>query len=138
MALNYFAQLDEYLVGNEEAAHSLTASYADNQGSFTIRGMSQVMFYIQYTPAQDGRIITLQVEAGPSRSDFYKTISIESSTTGDTAHLNPIVFTGATAAVTYKWRYSIPVADKEIRISAKEDGVANFGTVKIIVTVSGL
>jgi len=138
MGLNYFAQLDEYLIGNESSTSTLTAAYADNQGSFTIAGMSQVVAYVQYTPAQDGRMITVQAEFGPERSDVYKTVSVDSSTTGDTAYVNPLSFVGDTASVTYKIRYSIPIADKEVRISAKENGTTNFGTVKIRITASGL
>ena len=139
MALTYYTQPVRYIIGSATADATLTGSYSGNQRSFTAGGMSQLTLYISYTPAEAGRIMSIQVEGSPDRVTFFPIASVQGITpvTGEAITGNFIKTIVSTGASTVKRRLSYPVADLYLRVSVKEDG-ANFGTINIINLISGV
>ena len=137
MSLSYDVQHGLTIINSNGTANNLTAAYADNLYVSPAEGMAQARLYIAYTPVQDGRILSWQVEVGPSDSDLYKTVSEKIVTGANTVSIMTKSFTGTTADTTYKLSDAVSIADKYIRISCKEDGSSNFGTVVVKLILSG-
>ena len=122
-----------YVIGSEDSADTLTAAYAGNASTFPVGGKYQLQLYVEYTPAANNRTLSIQMEFSPDQSDFYKVVmtSLDSSGTETITVREPQKFLGATADTTYKVRVSEPVADSHCRISVKEDGSSDFGSVTL-------
>lgn len=132
MPLRFARQSSSYIFGDATTAATLTAAYSGNQESFPTPEFDQAIVYVEYTPAQNARNCFLQVEGGPSSTDFFPKTALLDAETGTSTLLDHIgKIEGATASTTYKKRWEIPIADKFVRISAKEDGLSNFGTIKV-------
>ncbi len=132
MALRTAKRSTTYIIGSATADATLTADFADNTISFPSEMYAGMKLYIAYTPDQNARNCTIQVEFGPEVNDFYID-SVESQTgTGEANILNWLgTVEGASAGTTYKRTYRVPVDSRYIRVSVKEDGGANFGAVTI-------
>lgn len=141
MSGGYAIQPTGYVIGSETSAATLTASYADNIENITTKSKGQLQIYIEYTPAENGNYCKLQLERGPSASDFYKFIHIQSTSgTEEWIAKEVEVPKGLTTALgtAYKYAGSIPIADKYIRLSVKEVGVSSvFGTITVRIISSG-
>lgn len=139
MSLDYPIQPSDWLIGTDSATETLTAAYSGNTVSFRIGGMSQLVLGIIYTPAENGRIISIKVEVSFDGSNFFYLTTEDRAEGTITIHLRePESFTGTTASTAYPFTRSYPVAHKWARVSVKEDGSANFGTVKLSYMSSGL
>jgi len=121
-----------YIIGTSIVAETLTADFSDNAVYFPTEMYSGMKLYINYIPAQDARNCTVQVEFGPTGTDFFVDSTEKATATGDT---NLLEWTGTIAGVTsgiaYKRAYRVPVDSSFVRISVEEDGVATFGAVTI-------
>lgn len=123
---------DGYAIGSATAPATLTASYAGNTYSFATEGYDFATVYITYIPAASTRNCYLQIEGGPSESDFFMRTALLDDIAGESTLLTHIAkVVGTTGGTTYKKRLEIPIADKAMRFSVKEDGVATFGTVTV-------
>jgi len=131
-------------IGSLTSPETLTASFGDNTTVVEKIGreMEQLMLLVTYTPkvGQSDRYINIRIEFGDVSDDLYQIIKIE-DITGVYSELlyrpYDIRFpssTGTVGGTAYKGRISVPVADIWGRISVKESGSDNFGTI-IIKTV---
>jgi len=135
----YKAQETAYIVGATGAPATLTATYTDNDATFRVRGFSQAVFYVQYTPAagQTNRFITIKYDFGDITTNTgYQYVSKNSSTTLRKEYITPTKFIGATGGTVYKLRDNIDLADVWMTVSVKENGAADFGTISIIRVLS--
>lgn len=139
MAQNYFNQQGHYLIGSETQAATLTDSYAGNIKTMAVGGMTQLELYVAYTPGENDAVLNIQIEFGPKEDDLYKTViqDIEASTGIVTILPKVEKFVGSVDGTTYKFRISEPIADKVLRVSAKETASIH-GTVAIRSLISGL
>ncbi len=139
MAENYPNQVVRSGIGTYASPATLTGSYNDNKAELTSGGMPQLTVYAAYTPAESGRTFSLLVEGSPDGVVFYPVSAQADNSpfdgTVDTQDfVKEIVSTGTSEV---RRRYLYPLADKYTRVSCKEDG-ANFGTINISYTLSGL
>lgn len=126
------------------ATSTLTASLADNLSARHSFNKTNCLIDVAYTPAQNGRICTILVEfATGDFHDFLNTtlvyspltVLLATDTTGSRSALEaPITITGATATTKYTRRFDLREIGQNIRLSAKENGAASFGTVQIKAT----
>ncbi len=142
--MEFTIQYVQNLIGSSSSAATLTAAYAGNASAvFPIGGMHSVVVYVQYTPkaGQSNRILYMQVELGPEADDLYlmtKRTDVSSSDALLQRYQYVEEFVGATGGVTYKERFAIgDIADKFFKVSFKEDGIADFGTLYAKMTYSG-
>ena len=138
MCLHYANQAARFIIGTASVAATLTGSFNDNKKIFTSGGMTQLTLYVAYTPAESGRIMSLQVEGSPDGVTFFPLASIQDNSPFDgtvvsSDFIKTIVSTGSSEV---RRRFATPVADLFLRVSVKEDG-ANFGTMTIINLISG-
>jgi len=139
MSGGFYIQPDAYVIGLSSTPATLSASYAGNTDIIHTANKEQLELYIAYTPAENNRVVNIQLLGGPSVDDLYYFANKKFDTSNNEILSIPnIQYTGALAGVTYKIRISEPVADKYVRVSVKEDGSASFGTVSIRFMVSGL
>jgi hypothetical protein len=138
MALSYDIQPTRYLIGSGSAAATLTASYSGNTKTVSIGGMSQLVLGIIYTPAQNSRVISIKVEVSFEGTNYYYLTTEDRRDGAITIHLRePETFTGTTGGTSYPFTRSYPIAHKIARVSVKEDGSSDFGTVKLLYMSSG-
>jgi hypothetical protein len=131
MAVIFSQQNETYLIGTSSTNATLTASYDDNYKDLNVEGVGQLICYIEYVPAQDGRYIEIQYEFGNDLNDLYKSTTQYPATTNRNLYITPTKFIGISGGTTYKLRDAIDVADKWFRISVKESGSSDFGTILI-------
>jgi hypothetical protein len=131
MGLDYAIQDSRTLLNGS----TLTASYAGNTDTVRVDGMSQVVLYISYTASEADRTLSIKIEAGTASDDVYQTITTSASSGTQTVNAEVFEIAG-TNETAVKRRIPIPVADKYLKISIKEDG-SNHGTVTAKLTVSG-
>jgi hypothetical protein len=138
MALSYDIQPTRYLIGSGSAASTLTASYSGNTKTVNVGGMSQLVLGVVYTPAENGRIISIKVEVSFDGTNWLYLTTEDRNGGVITIHLRePENFTGATMATVYPFTRSYPIAHKAARISIKENGTDTFGTVIVSYMSSG-
>ena len=117
---------------------TLTASFADNLDARRSFGKTQCNYEIYYIPktGQSDRTCTVFVEYSSANVDWVpQTVIIPTNVTGtEPAVKHYITIAGATGGTTYPIKLEVKNLGPYIRISAKEDGSANFGTVKVIGT----
>ena len=123
---------DGYAIGSAALAATLTAAYSGNTYNFQTDGNDYAIIYVTYTPAENTRNCYLQIEGGPNSSDFFLKSSLLDSISGESTLLSHTAkLPGATSGTAYKMRWEVPIADKCMRISVKEDGAGTFGTVTV-------
>jgi len=121
-----------YVIGSAASTATLTADFADNTLSFPTEMYSGMKLYIAYTPDENARNCTIQVEFGPELGDYYVDSVEKHTSTGESNLLEWLgTIEGVTGGTTYKRVYRIPVDSSYVRVSVKEDGAANFGVVTI-------
>ena len=132
MPLRYAKQSTSYIIGDADTASTLTAAYSGNQVSFPTPEFDRAVLYVEYTPAESARNLSIQVEGAAIDGDFFPKTALLDAETGISTLLDHIgKLEGTTGSTTYKKRWEVPISDKFLRISAKEDGSSNFGTVKV-------
>lgn len=139
--LIYERQISGFIIGDDSTDATLTASYSNNSKVLGVGGFTQIVLYVQFTPAQNTRKLVMKLEFSPDNDnvvkDFYQTSQISNVSGIRSLAQEEIEFTGAIASTTYSFRFSEPIADKNLRLSVKEDAMSDFGTVNIRYTLSG-
>lgn len=137
--LRYTSQQGEYVIGSATNAATLTASFDDNVQVVHVANKSQIELYVEYTvnAMSSNRTLSIQLEGSPDGTTYYKMISNSVSSGTETWNIRTGQFVGSSGGVVYRFRISEPVADQSLRISTKESGSDNFGTVKIRIIKSG-
>ncbi len=143
MANYYPVQANTQKLGSLESPSTLSASYNDNTTTFETGGMEQVELSITYTVnagSGGNRKLTMQIESGYTADDLYvKQFSDLDTVSEQITKYNAIeVWEGMVVGTTYKLSTLVPASNKFMRLSFKEDGSANFGTVTLFVTASGM
>lgn len=132
MPLRTATRSTPYIIGSSVSPETLTADFSDNAVSFPTEMYDGMKVYISYIPAENARNCSIQVEFGPESSDFYVDSTEKATSTGETDLLQWIgTVEGTTLGTEYKRAYRVPVDSSYVRISVREDGVANFGTVEV-------
>ena len=130
--LRYASRDTSYIIGEADTAATLTAAYADNQISFPTPEFDKATLFVTYIPAENARNLYIQVEGGPTDSDFFPKTALLDADTGVSTLLDHIgQLPGTTASTIYKKRWEIPISDKFLRVSVKEDGADTFGLVTV-------
>jgi len=130
--LRYARQSTSYIIGDETTASTLTDAYTDNKLSFPTPEFDRAILYVEYTPAENARNMYIQVEGSPDGTNYYPKTALLDAQTGESTLLDHIgLIEGTTASTAYKKRWEVPISDKYVRISVKEDGTSNFGTVTV-------
>jgi hypothetical protein len=139
MSLKFLSQQEAYVIGSAATPATLTASFDDNVEVIHVANKSQVEIYVEYTVngASSNRTLSLQLEGSPDATTYYKMISNSISSGTETWYIRTGQFVGATGGVVYRFRISEPIADQSLRISVKESGSGDFGTVKVRIIKSG-
>ena len=131
MALKTVRQSTTYIIGTDTVPVTLTTAYSGNQISFPVPGYDYAVIYASYVPGANGNTCSIQVEGSPDDTNYYPKTTLLDSDTGTSTLLDHIgQIPGASTAVTYKKRWIIPIDDRYVRISAKEDNAAG-GTLTI-------
>lgn len=116
------------------APTALTTSYVNSQ-PINVEGYSDMIVEITYLTgaAETNNSVNLQIlTSNDLNTDLYYMTTAAEST--GTVTLTPAtwVFTGASAATTYKFAFPVSLEDKFLVFSVKEDGVAsNAGTLTL-------
>ena len=132
MPLRYASQSTSYLIGDADTASTLTAAYTGNQESFPTPEFDRMIVYVTYVPTESARNLSIQVEGSPEGTTYFPKTALLDAETGVSTLLDHIgTLEGTTGGTTYKKRWEIPISDKFLRVSVKEDGSSNFGTVKV-------
>lgn len=145
------------LLGTASTASTLTAAYAGNRAAIPIEGYNQAVLYVKYTPAagQSDRDVSLSVEFSPDGGTTYFPLSKGSDNAVSSfdiiTDVNTQTFripgaTGSVAETAYYRRIPIALGEASgeiadpylMRVSAKEDGSANFGTIYVRVALTNL
>ena len=139
------------VIGTRSAPATLTTAYSGNTTTRDCRYFPNLQLEILYTPlsGQSNRyaliLVELSTDAGttyiPISTKLNDTTEIEVYVEGDTSTTGiPITIPGdhtSTGGVVYKG--IIPLGDiaaDKVKISAREDGAANFGTLFVGLTLS--
>lgn len=126
------------MIGSSSGLATLTASFNDNQQTLDTRLQEFVTLYIDYTPAEVSRNLTIQFETGWDKVNFFPASIVTASSAGtETIDQNLIKIAGGAGGTSIKRRIVIQMADEYSRFSVKEDGSSNFGTCSIVATYSG-
>jgi len=125
------------MLGGTSTSETLTADYADNTtGVVNVEGARDIMLYVTYAPktGETNRVLYMQVETGPTTSDLYLlTLEEDTATSGTTENKTYTrSYTGAVGGTSYARSFSLgDIIAVGLRISFKESGTADFGTVKL-------
>ena len=142
MPLSYPVQTKTYILGGKESVTTLTADLDENAQLFATGSASQFVLYVQYTPAENASVLTLQLEFTPEAdsSVFYQsaTLDITDGSGVITANLSTMEFVGTTADEVYRFRIVIPALDRSAKILASESTSGDFGALKVTLLVSGV
>lgn len=119
------------------ASTTLTANYVATS-DYRVDGGYQLVIGANYTPkaAQTNRIAYIKVEFSGDDTTYYQETSYTVSGASVTHSQGEHLFTGATGGTSYKYVISVPIAANYVRISFKEDGASNFGTLALDLLVS--
>ena len=133
MPLRTARRSDPYIFGDVTGGVELTAAYAGNEDSFPTEMYRGMTLYIDYTPAESGAVLNVQVEGGPEVADFYPDSNERDQGDGATdilAWRGDV--TGTVKDTAYRRKFRVPMDSSFTRISIKESGVAiDFGVVTI-------
>lgn len=121
------------MIGSATSDATLTATYAGNLATVGTANYERVTLLIKYTPAASTRVCTVQVEVSDEQAQFYSdTVLIDSDGTGNSnAKVQLHTIDGATGGTAETRVLYFNVAHQYMRVSAKEDGAATFGTLHI-------
>ena len=138
MALSYINQPFRYIVGSASAAATLTGAYTGNTKIFKVEGFVELTLYLEYTPAEADRTMSIQVEGSPDGVTFFPLASLQDTNPfdGSAKGLDYVKTMVSLGASVQRMRFTYPLADISCRVSVKEDG-SNFGTIKVINLISG-
>jgi len=142
--VEYGVQHQQDIIGTSTSPETLTASFADNQSStWPVGGMHSIVVYVQYTPkaGQSNRLLYIRYELGATSDRLYR-VTQRMNVLSDNDLIERIPydeqFLGATGGTTYSERFSLDdVSDKHFRVSFKESGSSNFGTIYSEILYSG-
>ena len=138
------------VIGTASTAATLTTAYTGNRTSaIHAKYMPNLHLDIQYTPAegQTNRFAYILIEASNDNGTTYFPIVAKSTGTTeidlfiDDTDGNagiPMIFPGdktSTGAVVYRGAAEATVVAELLRISAKESGAGNFGTIYVRATL---
>lgn len=137
--LSHTLALNDTAGTNTPATKTLTASYA-TLDLFAVSHAGQLSFDFVYVPlsGQSNRTVSIQFEGSPQdlntaegSSDWFN-IGIWTDASGtwseETATYSKL---GATGGTSYNLvAIEIPTTHQKVRVRVKEDGSANFGTIK--------
>jgi len=139
MSLSFPIQNNNYIIGKSGDAETLTASYAGNTHDFVIEGMVQLNLEMTYTPktGETDRNLYIQIETGSERTDLYMYTVQSVGTAYTDLYQNENRFKGAVGGTVYKFPLDLPISNKVCRVSVKEDGSADFGTIIVKAVLSG-
>ena len=146
-----------YAIGSGSAAATLTAAYAGNAKAIPVSGYTQAQVMVSYTPksGQSDRYCDLKFEVSPDSGTTYfptSTLIENAPADGVSATIYDVhdeeyrIPDSADSAggTSYNRIINIPLefgflANKYLyfKVSAKEDGSGNFGTVLVIVSLTG-
>ena len=119
-------------------AVTLTSAFSGNVSTVvSTAGTDQVTFYGNFTPGTNGDNVDIQLEFSHDGSTWY--VEQAASTSGGTTTVVDNIYTrdGAAAATSYKFRFTLPVSDKHMRVSARYTGTG-AGTLSLHVLTSEL
>lgn len=134
---------EEYknFIGNADSPVTLTNDFAGNTETVSIAGASEVSLYVAYTPGENAGTFELKVETSPDKRDdavtFFQDVTASVVSGTITATQSIYEFVGATAAQEYLFRILVPVADRTLKVSIRENGVAVAGTAYVRCLYSG-
>lgn len=133
MAEGFYNLAEGYLIGSSTGASSLTADYGDNNAVVSLGGSGEIVLFITYTPAQNGRKLIWKLQGSNDNSDFYQLPIFTKESDGERAIklLEDYFGEPVVASTAYKVMVPYAVNAKYFRISFKEDGSSNFGTIAI-------
>lgn len=130
-----------------QATKTLTASYVDT-GTINVKSMQAATLYVTYIPktGQTDRNLSFKVSMSDNASTpVFFTEQLEQSANGASGEKVTTAFDyirtlpGAVGGTTYAKRFMVTVADTEsLKLSFKEDGSTDFGSVAIQIVRSGL
>lgn len=138
------------VIGTAAAAATLTAVYTGNRlADIHSKYMPNLHLDIQYTPAegQTNRYAYILVEASNDEGATYFPVAVKSAGTTEVDVFvedtdgnagEPLIIPGdktSTGAVVYSGSVEMTVVADRLRISAKESGSANFGTIYVRATL---
>lgn len=131
-------KLDYDAIGDASAAATLTAAYTGNTKTLDSKYLNTLHLDIEYTPkaGQTNRFIEIEVRGSNNEGTTFFGIGNKSDTTTKSLLYEdiPIKFPGdgvSTGGTAMTAQIDIPISHDKIKISVKEDGSANFGTVYI-------
>lgn len=121
---------------------TLTTSLNDTKRTFEAFGARKLELEVYYIPllGQSNRTCTIFLEFGTTSGVYVPLTVLQATSAADgTMQLleNPLTILGATGGTTYGRKIEIEDLLPHFRVSAKEDGSANFGTVRIVGTLIG-
>lgn len=120
---------------------TLTALNTDTTKTFETGGFSKMNLAIKYTTgaAETTNTCDIVLQASPDRTNFFQLTNESASSGASTLFQRTFTFTGAAAATVYSYTLGIDIFYKSMKILISEGGVAaNFGTVSVEATLSGL
>jgi hypothetical protein len=129
MGLYYPQQHRKTLIGSKNSTSfelvpaTLTTSYADNSVIITTDYMPQMVLNCQYTPGNGGggNYPTLKLEFSADGINFQQEIVDDVAANLTSFHIQERKLADTTVALTtYKFRISVPIADKFFKLSVKE------------------
>jgi len=130
-----YGELTENIIGTSASPTTLTDTYAGNSVTLATAVFSVLIIYAFYTPGDDDRNMSIQVEGSADGTNFAQKVIFKDEVSGESTMLGHVAkVNGVTNGEQYARRYVIKVADNFIKVSIKEDGSSNFGTAFIQAT----
>lgn len=116
------------VIGTSAALVTLPAAYNSTvRGDFQTGNIEQVVLYVKYTSATAGDSIELKIERSTDNTNWFTQTFLAAS--GGTGTLTNGEYTYVRTGATDVFILDLPVADKYIRVSAKETKTGAAGTV---------
>ena len=140
--MNRLEHLSYNAVGTVAAPATLTADITDNTITLVSKYFSKLTLDLQYTPltGQTDRFAEIRVDVSNDGGTTYIPIAIKQNTAGeilayvensDLTDGNGVIIPGdktSTGGTTYQGSVTVDVYGDHVKISARESGAANFGT----------
>ena len=130
----YKNQPFHYIIGTSAAGATLTTAYSGNTNTDDTRGYNLATIYVEYVPQENDSDCYIQIEAGIDDSNLYPKIAlIDEDTSGESVIKGHIFkLEAVTAGTAVKRRILIELADRKLRVSAKETTSGTAGAVTIV------
>jgi len=129
-------------VGTVAAPATLTAAYAGNSQEHLAKGFRTINFNIRYTPkaGESNRYIEVLVEDSNDDGTSYEDQGAKQYTpsTINVYDNQELTFPGSkvtTGGTTYTVSVPVEVNGEKVKVSVRENGTTDFGTVSIISTL---